>query len=82
MEDIHGNEIKEGDEVRTKWGGGGLIIVKNHKLHVAFENGDYVVPLTKEDIDHIGLEIFKWKVPIKRSIPPAPKEAGILERVS
>ncbi len=71
IEDIHGKEIKEGHQVRTKWGGGGLIISKNKKLHIAFESGDYVVPLTKDDVLHRGLEIYNWEIPIKIKNPEA-----------
>lgn len=66
MKDIHGKEIKVGDEIRVKWGGGGLIVSKNKRLWVAFESGDYVIPLTQDDINYREIEIYGWDTSKKK----------------
>jgi|TARA_R100000501_G_C2622598_1_gene115775 hypothetical protein len=57
VRDIKGNQIKEGDSLRTKWGGVGEVIKQDGELKVAFESGDYVTDLTDENVSHRELTI-------------------------
>ena len=55
FQDIHGKTLNIGDKVKTKWGGGGYVILKNNEPCFSFESGNFVIPISEEAIKFRGI---------------------------